>query len=349
MTKSVKTLLKQLLAFAAASSLAGGCGLIDDDLSECGVDFEVEYELELVTNLETELETQLSLAADVAMSNALRGYLRTIFTDFAHDVDLSFYGVEADSLRLKHMQDVMDANQTSYSFYIPARQYMHLAAANIIGNGAVGITDSTLCHKSRLHQEIADTLSPHRTGLFTARLPMDVYDDRDQHFDVKLYMANCATALVVDTLGSGIRDIRVVATGFATDFKVCDSTYYYNYTPVFKPDKLVPEEGGPLGFVTVNFPSRDPHPTKVVIETTDPFISQTEAESLWQWRTYCTLKNGTVVETRLGVLNPLRAGQFRVFKVKVYDNGSVQPSQPDLGVSVAIEWNYQDMGEIPLG
>ena len=349
MQKSVKRLLHILPAALAALLLPQGCSLVDEDLSECGVDFEMEYELELVTNLTTELETELSLGADVAVATSLKNYLRNIFTDFAHDVDLSFYGVEGDSLRLKHMQDVMDANQSRYSFYIPARQYMHLATANILENGMVSIGDSTICHKSRLHQAIADTLSPHRTGLFTARLPMDVYDDRDQHFDVKLYMANCAAALVVDTVGSNIRDIKVVATGFATDFKICDSTYYFNYTPIIKPDKMEVSEEGQVAYVTVNFPSRDPHPTKSIIETTDPFVSETEDGALWQWRTYCTMKDGTVVETRLGVMNPLRAGQFRVIKVKANDNGSVQPGTPDLGISVTIEWNYQEMGEIPLG
>ena len=106
------------------------CSTIDDDLSNCANDFELDYELRLVTNMTTELQTQLNTETDVSVATALRTYLSDIFTDFAHDVDLSFYDTEGDSLRLQHDEHVMDANQASYTLNLPMRQYMHLAAAN---------------------------------------------------------------------------------------------------------------------------------------------------------------------------------------------------------------------------
>lgn len=113
---------------------AGCCSYIDDDLSDCppeGQDYELTYELRLVTNITTELSTQLSTATDVNVANALRDHLKNIFTDFAHDVDLSFYDTENAQERLSHDQHVMNASEQSYTLYLPMREYMHLAAANI--------------------------------------------------------------------------------------------------------------------------------------------------------------------------------------------------------------------------
>ena len=203
---------------ALSALLFTGCVLVDQDMSDCETDYTLDYELRLVTNMTTELQTQLSMAADVNVSSALQKYMSGIFTDYAHDVNLSFYDVYGDSTRLHNERHIMDANQSSYTLFIPVRKYMHIAIANIEDNHEVGLEKDEICHTSRLFQPIRDTVESHSTGVFTARLPMDIKEGEDQQFDVKLYMANCATALVLDTLGSHIKDIDVYATGFATGF-----------------------------------------------------------------------------------------------------------------------------------
>ena len=68
------------------------CSVIDDDLSDCyeeGPQAQVDYELKLVTNLTTELTTQLTTQTDIQLASALKMHLNDIFTDYAHDVDLS--------------------------------------------------------------------------------------------------------------------------------------------------------------------------------------------------------------------------------------------------------------------
>lgn len=336
----------------AAALCMQGCSLLDENLQDCEKDHLLNYELRLVTNMTTELTTQLEtdISTDVELSAAaaLRNYLKDIFTDFAHDVDLSFYDVEGDSVRLHHESHIMDANQSSYTLYIPVHRYMHTAVANVVDNSLVTLEEDEFCHKGHLHQTIADTVSTHNTGLFTARLPMDVLEDMDQTFNVHLYMANCATAIVVDTVGSHIKDIKMHLTGFATDYNICDSTYTFQYTPVVKSDKLELSIPGGMCFASVNYPSRDTRPTKSIFETTDPFLSETATNSLWQIRAYATLKDGTVTETKLGVSKPLRAGQFKIFKVKALNNGSVQPEDPDIAVSVALDWQAGQEHEIEL-
>jgi hypothetical protein len=153
---------------------------------------------------------------------------------------------------------------------------------------------------------------------------------------------------VVDTLGSHIKDLKVHLTGFATDYNICDSTYTFQYTPIVKSDKLELDTPGGMCFASVNYPSRDTRETKSIFETTDPFLSESAANSLWQIRAYATLPNGKITETKLGVTKPLRAGQFKIYKVKALNNGSVQPEDPDIAVSVALDWEAGQEHEISL-
>lgn len=214
-----------MVVSAALGAVLTGCSIIDEDLSKCDEpqpqpqpepEYKIDYELQLITNISTEIETELSALTDTAIANALRRHLSTIFTDRAYDVDLSFYDTQADSVRLQHDQHIMDASQASYSLNLPKRQYMHLAAANLVNNGQVSILDDNWCHRSQLQQVSGDTIPSHTTGLFTARLPMNVLEGVDQQFSVRLYMANCATALVIDDQGYDTSGLRVFATGFAT-------------------------------------------------------------------------------------------------------------------------------------
>lgn len=251
-----------LLCWAALAS----CSIIDDDLSVCGNDYELDYELRLVTNMTTEIQTQLSTETELNLAQALRTHLSDVFTDFAHDVDLSFYDTQGDSLRLQHDEHIMDANQASYTLYLPMRHYMHLAVANIVDNPLVDLVNDERCHTARLARIGTPSASPvlrsasgesvqsHTTGIFTARQSMDVLEGVDQQFNVHLFMANCAAVLVVDTIGSGLRDMKVVATGFATGFNIADSAFIYSDNPplvIANPVKA--ENEGEMAFCTVNF------------------------------------------------------------------------------------------------
>lgn len=316
---------------------------MDEDLRDCGTDYSLDYELTLVTNvsteISTELETTLSTDLELSAALALREYLNNIFTDYAHDVDLSFYDVVEDSVRLHHEELIMDANQSSYTLYIPVRRYMHTALANLTKDPVIEVVDGDYCHREKLQQMDQDTLNSHTTGLFSARQYMDIQEGVEQHFDVHLYMANSATAILVDTAGSHIRDLKVFATGFATDFSVTDSLYHFNASPVFRMDRLPLTENGGCCFASVHFPSRNPEDTKSVIDSDDIFVT-TEAESaLWQLKAYVTMADGTVTESILGVGEPLHAGELKILKGKVLDNGAIQPDDPTIGVNVTLQWN----------
>lgn len=322
------------------------CSLIDEDLSDCGVEAKIDYELELVTNMSIELETQLDPKVDKDVIEALREHLKNIFTDYAHDVDLSFYDTKGDSLRLHHDQHIMDASQRSYTLFLPMREYQHLAAANLVNNPQVNLVDDERCHPSKLLQQQTDTVASHTTGLFTARLPMEVKDDEDQTFSVKLYMANCAAALVIDTQGYNTEGMQVVTSGFATGFNINDSTYSFNrQASLVEADQVNVKNGRQVCFCSVNFPSREPEATRTVIETEEPFIAQPDEHALWEFRVYVprpdlskTRAAGSITETVLRLNMPLRAGELKIIKGRLNADGHIVPDTPEVGVSVTLDW-----------
>lgn len=315
-----------------------GCALVDEDMRDCETDYHVNYELKLVTNLTTEIQTQLSMETDVEVAAALETYFQNVFTAFAHDVDLSFYDVDADSLRLHHESHVMNANQSSYTLYIPVRRYMHVAVANLEETPGLLLTGDEKCHTAALMQEVRDTVDSYKKGVFTARLDMDIQDGVDQQFDVQLYTVNSAHAILVDTLGSHIKGIRVFATGFATGFNLADSTFRYTYTPVVRTDKVEAGDtpGNPLCFAAVTLPSRMTPETKAA------------DEALWRYKVYTDLPDGSVTETILGVKFPLEAGQVKLIKCSVDGDGAIVPLSVMVGAGVTTNWNPGSNWEIEM-
>ena len=307
----------------------------------------MDYELELITNITTEVETQLNTQTDVSLAAKLKDHLGDIFSDFAHDVNLLFYGIGSDSTLLYHDEHIMDDSESSYTLYIPRQKYMHLAVANVEGDPVVRLEDTENCHTAVLRQIDGDTISSHNTGIFTARQLMEMIEGVDQTFNVKLYMANCSAMLVVDPNGHDISGMRVFTTGFATAFFIADSVYEYKTpSPMIRTTRLDPDENGNVGFVSVNFPSREPsaslpseaRQTRTVIETTEPFIAQPGDEVLWEFHIFLPQADGTTTKTVLGIKEPLRAGQLKIIKVRIGEKGEVEPESPTVGVSVTLDW-----------
>ena len=316
-----------------------GCSMIDEDQSDCGKEAKIDYEIHLITNLSIELQMQLDIEKDNDVAKALREYLKRIFTDRAHDVDLSFYDTQGDSARLHHDQHIMDDNQHSYTLYLPMRNYMHLATANIVDNGLVSLEGDAKCHPSRLQQQIRDTITPHHTGLFTARLPMNVLEGVDQEFNVRLYMANCAAALVIDMQGHDADGMKVVGSGFASSFSICDSTFVFDANaPVMKADEIVVGNSRQKCFCTVNFPTKRNRKTRTVIETEEPFMAKLGEESLWEFRVYVPQPGGKLTESVLTITEPLGPGQLKIVKARLGDNGVIESEAPNVGVSVTLDW-----------
>lgn len=339
------------LLLSACWLMAGCCTYIDDDLSDCLPEeqtFSLEYELRLVTNITTELTTQLNTAADVQVANALRAHLKDIFTDFAHDVDLSFYDTENAQERLSHDQHVMNASEESYTIHLPMREYMHLAAANIKDNQVVELKGDDYCPTSQLADvpEGRETIDSHTTGLFTARYPMKVMEGVSQTFHVKLYMANCAEALVIDPRGHSYKDVKVFATGFSSQFHINDSTYTFAEKSPFVRATKVETGDNNLCFCSVNFPSSDEGGMRTVVEV--DFDEEESDEVIWQFYVYVTNEDDSITESVLNIRKPNKAGQLSIICGHMGDNGEIVPKDQTVGASVTLNWNEGGHHEIDL-
>ena len=312
-----------------------GCSMIDDDLSDCGEDFKMEYQLKLVTNMTTEMETVLSTEYDLPMQMELRDQLKNIFTDFARDVDLSFYGT--DSLRHVHETHIMNANEASYTIYLPVEEYMHLALANMAQQHQVEFAGQDYSTTAFLDQLPVDTIDSHETGIFTARQRMQVLGNQSQTFNVRLYMANCAAALVVDTTGHHVRDMHVFIDDLADGFYVRDSLYTYRrQTAVrtFPVTVTLPTASHTRAesvyrqvcYCGVGFPSRD------------RALPGSPDGTIWHMRVYVTRDNGSITETILSVKEPLKAGNLKIIRAGLTPDGAVESTTTNVGASVTLDW-----------
>ena len=335
------------VGFVLMLSFYSSCSMIDDDLGDCGEQARMDYELELITNISTEVKTELNTQGDISLASLLKGYLGGIFSDFAHDVNLLFYGVDDASPLLYHDSHIMNGSESSYTLLIPRQRYMHLAVANVEDDPVVRLEGTENCHTAVLRQVEGDIIDSHNTGIFTGRQFMEMIEGVDQTFNVKMYMCNCSAMLVVDPNGHDISEMNVYTTGFATAFYIADSIYEFKEPlPLIRTKRLEPDENSCVGFVSVNFPSREPstpqsadtRQTRTVIETTEPFIAQPGDEVLWKFLIYLPQPDGTITETILGIKEPLRAGQLKIVRVRVGDNGAIESEAPEVGASVTLDW-----------
>lgn len=334
----------------AMTVVFSGCSVIDEDMSDCDEALTLDYDLHLITNESIELQKEFDRQADADLVKALRSYFAPIFTDYANDLNLSFYDVQGDSVLLHYEQHEMNANEMSYTLYLPYRPYMHTATANVAGNGTVTFEGGDNCHTAQFLQPRSDTVSTHKTGLFTARKMMQMTKGDRKAVYVHLYIANCAAGLVLDTSEAKLKDLKVLATGFASGFNIADSSYVYTANPQMVVADEVKAKDGRRCFCTVNFPSPEPSvtATRVITETEDPFLSPESKEALWQFRVYATLTDGKVTESVLGVKKPLRAGQLKIIHAKVYENGGLEPDEPEVAVSITLDWKEAGHHEVPL-
>ena len=348
--------LRSIVSLILGTALAAGfsaCSIIDDDLSNCGEDLKLHYDLHLVTDLSIELQKELDRRADANLVKALKDYTAPVFTDYARDLDLSFYDTQGDFARLHHEQHQMDANEMSFTIYLPRRQYRHLAVANVAGNGVTAFEGSDLAQTSQLRLSQDDNITPHKTGLFTARQTIHLEDGVSKTQYIHMYMVNCGAALVLDTSEAKLKGLKVVATGFATQFNIADSTYVFaDNAPVVMTDKIDTKKDGQRCFCTINFPSREPDAAKTreIFDTEEPFFSVDAQDALWEFRVYATLPDGKVTESVLGVRKPLRAGQFKILHANVYENGGLEPDpdEPEVAVSITLDWKEAGHYETPL-
>lgn len=326
-----------------------GCSLIDDDLSVCGTDFEMVLRLELETSLDLELQTTLSAETDTYTRQVLYDYFSHIFTDHAHDIHIGFYSQTNDGL-VHSISEVIDASQSTYTFYLPKDDYHAIALANLDGNGVVSLADSANSRMANLVTLGRDTLPTQGTGIFAVSRDVTVIDTADQKIDLTLHMASSAVALVLDTTGVAFTSIRAIMCNTADGLYLRDGLYTFGKPKTVRMERIEaspqpsPEREGenranveeeqakPLMFGCASFPSPD-----------EPDGYGT----YYQSKVYVGMPDGKTTETELSVREPLEAGQLKIIRLQLQPDGSVKPTQnSEVGATVTLDWKDGGTQEI---
>ena len=334
--------INQYIVLLFIAYATAGCNLIDDDLSVCGADYLINYQMNLVTEVQTTIDEKLSSDIEKPIADALRAWSEPYFYGHAHDLDMSFYSLAGTDELLEHKSDIIDANQKSYTLYIPRKDYRHLAVVNIADNEEVSLMGGQYASTMRIAQRAADTLPSHNTAIYTARLMMYMpKNDSNLTFNVHLYMASCAVAIVQVNPSSPLRMHKVLLGGTASDFNINDSLYAFNHQSLITAQKVVDE-----CYAMLALPSRDAvseaNGAKAFVRAAD--------NTLWQLRVYVPMPDGKVTETILSFPYAIKAGTMEIVKVEVQEDGSVVVvGNAEVGASVTLDWKEGNEHELITG
>lgn len=326
--------------------ILGACSLIDDDLTVCGEDFLIEYEMQLHTELQMELQTELMTETEYPVRRALEKKWSSIFTDKAKDIDLRFFITETDELKHRIKEDNLDSNRTSYTIKLPKENYMHLGVANIAADSRVQLSNGNASETMALRLPDKKELSPLTTGVFTARLPMEVTDS-SALFSVCLYMVTAAVALVVDTAKCpSLRGLEGYMSGSACSFNIRDSIFMYDKSYAMLLERI-PLEGDVNSQQIVRRSSLNLQESPLACLATVGF--PTQDESVWSMTVTATLTENRHTTTTLTVEEPLKAGTIRIIKCMLDEKGQVIPvNTSEVGATVTLDWKDGGEHEVEL-
>lgn len=303
-----------LFAFLSLSLVS----CIDEDLSRCGVNYSVDYVVHQQTDLQAEVAAVLSSPQEQEAAEAVETALGGMFTDLAHDLDLSFY---ANHNQAYHERNIIDASSASFTFYLQQADYRHLTLANVTDEPAVTLegTDSDL--SLSVSSMAGDTLSSHSRPLFSSRTDMPL-EGRETSFRSDLYMLNSAVAVVLAEPEGKQAAVSGCVSGMASSFAVNDSVYAYSPQAVTRMEQTRPQ--GYRVLYATTLPSPDNAPGN-------------PDDGIWQVKIYVTI-DGKITENVLHVGEPLPAGKVKIIKGVIKDDGSVSTESPEVGVSVTLDW-----------
>ena len=307
-------------------AMATSC--INEDLSDCGWDYEVVYSLQLHTNLHDHIEQEMTSARERELGKRLRAKLSDVFVEHAHDISLAFY--ESDSTCACFEEHEPNAASASFSIYLPVKEYMHLAVANHRKTGTCAeLVDVDYAHTAALRHPAYETRNSQQVGLFSARLPMEIEYRKNTHH-ANLYMINCASAVIINPNDVQYTSVQAQIVGTADCFIVRDSLYTFPQTecPV-QAEQLADTGSELLCLYAVSLPSRDQAVRSRVDE---------EHEAAWQYRIYVTLADGSITESTLHIKEPLQAGGLHILRVSINPQGAIIPDDPSVGVSIELDW-----------
>lgn len=324
MTRYFKALTTELLLLLTLQS----CSLIDDDRSDCETTYSLDYELKVVSNINLQLSEQLQVSTGSQTLTTLNNYFSNVMQPTTSEVRLGFYPTDGDAPVYydRHTQGL----RTAFAISIPADNYRHVA---VIGqeDPAIFLRDTEQAATVRLTQLLNDTVESHNRAIMAGTLDMDVLGNANQSWEVDLYPADAAVAVVMKKNPNVVRS-RVFLADLATSFTPNDSTWHWDHPSLVRTDAVDVAGTDSVAYCGVAFPSRMEAPG-----TIDPENPAAKG-AIWRVIIQSDLPDGTTTRTVLYMQKALQAGDIRVIRIKVNDDGSVSTSDSNVGASVTLDW-----------
>lgn len=251
-----------------------------------------------------------------------------IMSERAAVMDLSFFTLEDGNLA-QHQTVEPDANSLSMTIYMNRGDYHNIALAATHSVSEVTISGASTYTGISLRQAQADTLDSHSAAIYMGYGRM-LMDNVSGHFYVPLYMVNSVPVLVVNLNNSPAKALVAYTRRTSSGLHCSDSTFVYDNEAVIRTHRT--EGGGLLAFHSVCFPSANTAKSRA---TDDPTVAE---GSIWEMDLITQMPDGKYVKNTLYMKNPLKAGEMQVIKVKLNDEGGVVTENPEVGVSVELDW-----------
>lgn len=320
--------MKRLFGSAVVMAAAVLCtGCIDEDLSDCGLDYAIDYEMQLSTSLQDVLDKEFVTADEKVLAGMLREDLDVVLSDKAQQLDLSFYGTDDEKLS-KHSLMTPNASKYSATFYMDRGNYHNIALASTNLEEKMNIVGNSDLSSIGIHHPEADTVDAHTSALYMGYEQLTV-ENQSGRFFVPLYMQNSVPVLVVNKNNSPARTVNAYVCRTAHGLMCADSVYVFENSPVVR--TICNDAGNLVAYHSVCFPSSDADASRSG-DTSD------SEGSLWEMELYTQLPDGKYVKNVLYMKEPLQAGDMKVIKVKLTDSGEVVSDNPEVGVSVELDW-----------
>lgn len=324
MTRYIKALTTALLLLLTLQS----CSLIDDDRSDCENSFSINYQLKVVSNINLQLSEQLQTSTGSQTLATLNSYLSPILQPTTSAVHLSFF--PTDGSEPIHFDRETQGLRTAFSLSIPADNYRHIA---VIGqeDPSIFIKDNTSAMTTHLTQFLNDTVDSHSHAALAGTLDMNVANNANQDWEIDLYPADASVAVVMKK-NPKVTRIRVFLADLATSFTPNDSTWHWEHNSLVRTDAVDITGTDSVAYCGVAFPSRMEAPG-----TIDPDVAAAKG-AVWRVVILSDLPNGTTTRSVLYMAKPLKAGDIRVIRIRVNDDGGVSTSDSNVGASVTLDW-----------
>ena len=304
------------------------CSYIDDDRSDCETSYSLTYKLEVVSNINMQLREQLKADAGSLTLKTLNNYFASVFQPNTTEARLGFYPLDgaAPVLFIRNIQGL----RSMFSISIPADNYRHIA---VIGQSdpSIFLSDTTKASTVRLTQSLRDTVDNHIQAVMAGTLNMNVLGNADQTLEVNLYPADAGVAVVMRD-NPRVGRVRVFLADLATSFTPDDSTWHWDHASLVRTTPLTVTGTDSTAYCGVAFPSHNTTATGAKGGT------RADGSALWHAVVLVDMPDGTVTRTLLSLYEPLKAGDIRVIKVNVNDDGGISTTDSNVGASVTLDW-----------